>query len=567
MKTLKQFKHNHRHLLIAAIFGAAAFPCIFGIEPLRYTGINWTLRGYDNTDITQHQTGWMFYRNSPWTFPLGIAVNLGYPEGTSTSYTDSIPVVSLLFKILSPILPEKFQFFGIYTCFCFVMQGFFSAALIYHFTKEKFYSSIGSIIFIFSSSFLERCFRHTALSSHWLLLAGLFIYFKGKDTFPFPKQNRLWCILLSVSLGVHPYLFAMNYALFIFSLWTTLTKYRNTEKTVSSFVICNTTIFIFGYIIGFFGNKIEPDSGFGTYSLNLNALINPNSMYHTIWSHFLRSRPTYGNQSEGIYYLGLPVFLTLLFTLLFFVIKSRNQFSNAVHSYTQLIFLMILFTVFAISNIVTFDDKVLFSLPMPAKLYNVLNIFRASGRFFLLPYYCIILIAVTSLYKLLENNRKLLIILCIILSVSQIIDIYPGIQDLHHFFETRETNIQYSDEWQDVAKKNNTAIVFDPIADRYLAFWLAQHNFSTNMMISAEIHRNAYWEKTKTDRERIRAGLETGSLNLDPKTIYIMENFSNNIKTKYAGQADLISIGYVKDDIPMNYWVLCPHHDLSQIDK
>ena len=78
-------------------------------------------------------------------------------------------------------------------------------------------------------------------------------------------------------------------------------------------------------------------------------------------------------------------------------------------------------------------------------------------------------------------------------------------------------------------------------------------------MISAEIHMNAYWEKTKADREIIRDKLETGNLTLNPQTIYIMNNYSNEIKTHYTGLANLISIGYLKDDITVNYWVLCPN--------
>ena len=64
-----------------------------------------------------------------------------------------------------------------------------------------------------------------------------------------------------------------------------------------------------------------------------------------------------------------------------------------------------------------------------------------------------------------------------------------------------------------------------------------------------------------------RKKFSTLPMELIQNRVLIMQLARNDFKTKYAGQADLISIGYVKDDIPMNYWVLCPHHDLSQIDK
>ena len=98
---MKLFRKNW-HLIISGLLGILMFLAIFGIEPLRYTGIGWTQHGYGGHDITQHQMGWMFYRNSPWTFPLCKALFLGYPQGTSISYTDSIPLAALFFKLLSP---------------------------------------------------------------------------------------------------------------------------------------------------------------------------------------------------------------------------------------------------------------------------------------------------------------------------------------------------------------------------------------------------------------------------------------------------------------------------------
>ena len=65
-------KHNW-HLIAGAAIGAAAFLVIFGLEPLRYSGVGWTLYGVGGKDITQHQTGWEFYRHSPWSFPQASA--------------------------------------------------------------------------------------------------------------------------------------------------------------------------------------------------------------------------------------------------------------------------------------------------------------------------------------------------------------------------------------------------------------------------------------------------------------------------------------------------------------
>ena len=41
------------HLIISGLLGILMFLAIFGIEPLRYTGIGWTQHGYGGHDITQ----------------------------------------------------------------------------------------------------------------------------------------------------------------------------------------------------------------------------------------------------------------------------------------------------------------------------------------------------------------------------------------------------------------------------------------------------------------------------------------------------------------------------------
>ena len=129
MKTLRNFLRRYGYVITAGLLGLAAFLTVFGAEPLRVTGTAW-LYNTDRSDITQHYTGWMFFRNSEWSLPLGTATDLGTPDGVSISYTDSIPIVSIFFKLLSPLLPERFQFFGIYAAFCFAMQGAFAAILL-----------------------------------------------------------------------------------------------------------------------------------------------------------------------------------------------------------------------------------------------------------------------------------------------------------------------------------------------------------------------------------------------------------------------------------------------------
>ena len=109
--------------------GIIVFLCIYGFKPLivNYTG--WIMgRG----DLTQHYLGWCFFRSDPWTLPLGYTRSFGYPIGINITFTDSIPLFALFFKLLNPILPAEFQYFGMWELLCFILQALIGGFLLRH---------------------------------------------------------------------------------------------------------------------------------------------------------------------------------------------------------------------------------------------------------------------------------------------------------------------------------------------------------------------------------------------------------------------------------------------------
>lgn len=564
-----KFLQKYWHLFAACALGVLAFLLIYGLEPLRFTGIGWTQHGYGGFDITQHQMGWMFYRNSPWSFPLCKALFLGYPEGTSIAYTDSIPIVALISKLLSPILPENFQYFGLYTCFCFMMQGLFASALLYLTTRNRIYSVIGSIFFLFSSCFIERCFRHTALSSHWLVLAALYLFLlRKKDP---EKRNYAWiAFLFCLSLGIHPYLFAMVFAIMLLSEAEYFLSKTENASSAAKFLGCIAICIIFGYTIGLFGTDVAPASGFGTYSLNLNAIFNPNSVHHSQWSRFLSSREIFPPQGDGLYYLGLPMICICgLVTIMLLAFKPKF-FVQKMKQYKWLVLLLVGCTVLAISNVITFDRQILCIIPLPDWLLDKLNSFRSSARFFFIPYYCIFLYAISGLYQIYRKSHIPVILVCVISAILQITEITPGLKDMHRFFETRYDYIALSSDWDNLADQYTTAKTFDCLTNRSLAFWMAKTGLRTNMMITAPIHMDSYWQRTEPERKRLQSALAEGSEVLDPDTMYIistetgtnrsfsdeseLESYIDLVRNAYRSKAELL---YLTDWV-RDYWVLCP---------
>ena len=133
---MKKENRNSILFISGALLGLIFFLAIYGISPVIFTEDSFIINGYIEKDISQHYSGWMLYRNSPWRFPVGLGENIAYPYGNVVSFTDSIPMFAIFFKLFRAILPETFQYFGLFVMLCFMLQGAFAALLCGLFNKK-----------------------------------------------------------------------------------------------------------------------------------------------------------------------------------------------------------------------------------------------------------------------------------------------------------------------------------------------------------------------------------------------------------------------------------------------
>ena len=112
---------DNRDLLIAILLSIATFYFQYGIEILNPTNIYW-LRDDSYTQFI----GWSFYRNNEFlTFPLFKIFNYGMDMGSTIIYTDSLPLMALLFKPFETLLPINFQYQGVWILACYVLTAYF----------------------------------------------------------------------------------------------------------------------------------------------------------------------------------------------------------------------------------------------------------------------------------------------------------------------------------------------------------------------------------------------------------------------------------------------------------
>ena len=77
---------------------------------------------------------------SEYYFPIFENYNYGMELSSSIAINDSLPIMALIFKPLSFILPFDFQYFGLWILICFILQGQLGLILLRKVTNNEFLS-------------------------------------------------------------------------------------------------------------------------------------------------------------------------------------------------------------------------------------------------------------------------------------------------------------------------------------------------------------------------------------------------------------------------------------------
>lgn len=539
-------------VLIGALLGALVFLGIYGIIPLDVTRDDWILGGYIESDLTGHYAGWVNYRNVKWEWPLGYSFQLQQPKGYYITFTDSLPIVAILCKLLSPVLPQMFQYFGWYSFLNFVLQGIAACLLLALFFKQYKIIIVSSFFFLLSPVLLERSFRHTALASQWLILFALYLFFKSRREGYSVQPGYILLGILAV--GTHPYFLPMVFGIYMANL---LESILNTDKVVKPLVFfaiaCLATL-AFGFVLGALGRGISVSgNGFGFFSMNLNALLNPISHGNINWSNFIKQYPQILGNYDGFNYLGLGVLMSIVVIVAYCVynffewllcqkkicdkpfLKTLGQTTTVqlVKRNMGLIIVCVIFMLYAISNVVTLNDIILFEIPLPTLIKKLCNIFQAGNRMF----YPVLYILLLSICLFIERHvKKCAIVVLVMILIVQFADIFPALQT--KYLSLREENIslvrkrvakEIPEAWSYVMD-NYDMIYFltlnqsanQPVLT--LAVELGKHGLASNYIIS---NRGVNGE-VQADMSDTLARLLLGEP-LKEKVAYILPNLEGSI--------------------------------------
>ena len=536
--------------LLGAAAGIAVFLMLYGTMTLDVSNDGWILNGYDETDIQQHYAGWLLFRNSHWTFPLGMCDTLAIPDGTILSYTDSLPWVSILFKLLRGFLPSTFQWFGWYTLFCFAMQGAAGALLC---TRGKMLASrvaplfgaLGGLLFACLPTLWERAFRHVALASQYLFLFGLYFYLEYRTALYNGKTPRwawvLFPLLGFAAVGVHPYFLP---PVMICALLAAVDLARIPRRPGAGAGLFGASILAAlagGFLTGALGSGVEVyRSGYGELSMNLNAVINPRSRGGYVWSRLLPQQFQYPEQYDGFNYLGLGVLVLVLAALFYRIWRTVHAPERAAAWWRRnlpLVLACAFLTLFAASNNLTFWDWQL-CVPFPQWLTDLCGIFRSSGRMFYLVGACMVLFGVDTIREACGSAGRGRAIACLLLAAVaalQLWDLSLVAEQKRQLFEQPITSsVVNAEQTQAIGSGHTRLMAASPLrADRTrrLAILAGKQGLATNISIAVS---GSY---PQAEQSALDAGALLDSGQYDAATVYVTNDESqyNRWQQIFAG--------------------------------
>lgn len=414
-------------IILGGASGAVFFLSILGIKIVVPTQIGWLIRG----DWQWHFIGWHFFRRESWQMPLGEITGFFYPVSSSVGYTDSIPLLAFLFKPFHQFLPADFQYLGLWLLSCFVLQGVFGILLLRLITTNRFLQLIGAIFFVTSPILLNRI-GHTALSAHWLLLAGLWLYFKPYQISSRPLTS--WAILMGISALTHPYLTVMMLGLTVafYGRWWLVERQCSFYSAISQLSLLGLLTLVLWWQAGYFlisGQQMVARE-LGHYSMNLLAFVNPLG-----WSVLLRDFPlATDGQYEGFGYLGAG--LLLLSSWVIYELCVRPVTFLTIKRILPLVVIAMSMLIFAASSKVTLGTSILFEGHY--EWLAILAPFQSSGRFLWLTYYFILF----SIFKILITRHAMAKAL-FLLSFGLIVQL-ADLQNIHYHHRAQ----RLSTDWQ-----------------------------------------------------------------------------------------------------------------------
>ncbi len=378
-----RWAEQHRGLvvwLLAITVGVTVFFAWIGYaRTLDPRDVGWIF----HEDPWTHEIGWEQFRNAPlWQYPITKNGLYGLEWSSTVVFTDSIPIVALVLRPFSALLPHPCQYLGWWVLLSLILQAYFAARLVMLRTDRLRDAAIGCILFTTTPVLLERVGLQTGVGSHWLLLWALLLYLSERTA-----ATRRWTVLLLLTISIHAYLFALVGAIWVAHLVACQRRGALSRRDLVAAGAIALAVVAWMHVLGYFLIGSGAAGGIWRSNFDLTAFLAP-----CAGARFGVLPVVYPNPWDGCAYLGAGMIILLAATAVGYAVRRRSvPPAPAAISWGPLAVVLVGLGLFAITNDITFANHHILYFRLPHAFDGLYDTFRGATRMMWPAYYLTLL--------------------------------------------------------------------------------------------------------------------------------------------------------------------------------
>jgi hypothetical protein len=574
--------------MYAFVVGTVVFIYATGGRIIDPTNRDWLMLG----DSAQHYLGWAFFRDTPLLqWPIGANPKLGLDFASSIVFTDSIPLAAFVFKPLNVVLPETFQYLGVWIWMCFVLQAYFGVRLLARRVADRSLCGLGAALIVLapvlSYRLVHQGYGHIALVSHFVILAALDLYLDERGSV------RKWAILISCALLIQAYFVPMVVAIWIASMVSRRLAIRDTARQVA---IVLGSLGIVAVVSGFASlggrlfvgdSSVTPEDFPYRFRWQPMALVDSATDFSTGWSHVMADQLELFGDVEGFTYLGSGLLLVVLPAVVLSMLRKRSGIVSArdvvvvlgivaacafvvpsrLFSTGIAVMLFVVVAVFAGRSIRERRHRALlvaavllgvysmtmrpgvgrrtfFEYDLVPVLEQFTQTFRTHARSSWVLYYVVLLALVVLVATRLP--RWLAIGVLALAVVVSVVDSNPAMSQVRHRFTSQPVWVNQLDDpmWDEVVQGRDSIITYPPLNNDLEGRWIHIEDFVQRRGMATNAGYFSRWSIDTYVRVNQRLHDELRAGEFDPKSLYVifdpdMWAFLSSDPTRFAFIGDI----------------------------
>ena len=574
--------------MYAFVVGTVVFIYATGGRIIDPTNRDWLMLG----DSAQHYLGWAFFRDTPLLqWPIGANPKLGLDFASSIVFTDSIPLAAFVFKPLNVVLPETFQYLGVWIWMCFVLQAYFGVRLLARRVADRSLCGLGAALIVLapvlSYRLVHQGYGHIALVSHFVILAALDLYLDERGSV------RKWAILICCALLIQAYFVPMVVAIWIASMVSRRLAIRDTARQVA---IVLGSLGIVAVVSGFASlggrlfvgdSSVTPEDFPYRFRWQPMALIDSATDFSTGWSHVMADQLELFGDVEGFTYLGSGLLLVVLPAVVLSMLRKRSGivstrdvvvvlgivaacalvvpsriFSTGIavmlfvvvavfagrsireRRHRALLVAAVLLGVYSMTMRPGVGRRTFFEYDLVPVLEQFTQTFRTHARSSWVFYYVVLLALVVLVATRLP--RRLAIGVFALAVVVSVVDSNPAMSQVRHRFTSQPVWVNQLDDpmWDEVVQGRDSIITYPPLNNDLEGRWIHIEDFVQRRGMATNAGYFSRWSIDTYARvnQRLHDELRVGEF--DPKSLYVifdpdMWAFLSSDPTRFAFIGDI----------------------------